>query len=174
MDTINGVTLEKYADLCALMAETGTDEAKQDAIAEANGVTAADWKAAKDGFTKKMMDPADMGKTAMAFMPLLQAAQTKKRGGGEPCTLEVYGRIKAQMAFRKDPTDATKKIDYLVVLQENGYTHQQWIECENYWTPVVSNDPSKPTLMERFDAEKAKKFQQLIQEESDKINGITR
>jgi len=26
MDTINGVTLEKYAELCALMSETGTDE----------------------------------------------------------------------------------------------------------------------------------------------------
>lgn len=171
MDTINGVTLEKYAELCALMADTGTDEAKQIAIAEANGVKADDWKAAKDGFTKKMMDPSDMGKTALAFMPLLQAAQTKMRGGAEPCTLEVYAKIKAQMAFRKDPSDSNKQIDYLVVLQENGFTHQQWIECENYWTPVVTNDPTKPTLLERFDAGKSMQFKQLVQAESDKLGG---
>ncbi len=35
-------------------------------------------------------------------------------------------------------------------------------------------DESKPTLMERFNEEKALKFRQLIQEESDKILGIER
>ncbi len=174
MESINGVSLEKYAELCALMADTGTDTDKQAAIAEANGVSASDWKAAQDGFTKRMMDPSDMGKTALAFMPLYQEAQTRLRGGKEPCTLEVYAKIKANMSFRTDPADPSRKIDYMVVLQENGYTHQQWIECENYWTPVVINDPTKPTLAERFNAEKSMTFKQLIQEESDRINDIKR
>lgn len=175
MDTINGVTLEKYAELCALMAETGTDEAKQIAIAEANGVKADDWKAAKDGFTKKMMDPADMGKTAMAFMPLMQAAQAKARGGAEPCTLEVYTKVHAEMAFRKDPADPTKKIDYMKVIEENGFTQGKWLECENYWTPVVNDDAKLPEAMrQRFNPEKSMKFRELMQKEADKINGIVR
>jgi hypothetical protein len=174
MEPINGVSLEQYATLCALMADTAGDESKEIAISEENNVSGDDWKAAKQGFTARMSDPTDMGKTALAFMPLLQEAQTKLRGGVEPCTLEVYARVHAGMAYRKDPADSSKKIDYMVVLGENGFTHQQWIECENYWTPVVSKDESKPTLMERFDETKGAQFKQIIQEESDKISGIER
>ncbi len=175
MDAMNGVTLEKYAELCALMSETGTDEAKQDAIAEANGVKAADWRAAKDGFTKKMMDPSDMGKTAMAFMPLMQAAQSKARGGAEPCTLEMYTKVHAEMAFKKDPADPTKQIDHMKVITDNGFTQGQWFECENYWTPVVTFDAKLPQEMQaRFNPELSAKFSALMQQESDKIAGIVR
>jgi hypothetical protein len=171
MEPINGITLEKYADLCALMANA-PEEAQQNEIAAKEGISAEDWKAAKEGYTKRMSDPTDMGKTAMAFMPLYQEAQTKMRGGAEPCTLEVYAHVHANMAFRKD--DSGNKIDYMIVLGENGFTHQQWIECESYWTPVVINDPTKPTLQVRYNAEKGATFARLIQEESDKINGIVR
>lgn len=174
MEPINGVSLEKYAELCALMADTAGDESKEIAIAEANGVSGADWKAAKTGFTARMSDPSDMGKTALAFMPLLQEAQTKARGGKEPCSLEVYAKVHAEMGLRKDPADPEKKIDYNVVLAENGFTHQQWIECENYWTPVVMNDPTKPTLQARFDAAKSQLFAELSQKEADRILGIQR
>jgi len=173
MDEFNGVTLQKYAELCALMADTGTDVAKQEAIAEANGVSKADWNAAKDGFTKKMMDPADMGKTAMAFMPLMQEAQAKARGGAEPCTLETYSKVHAAMAFRKDPSDPTKKIDHMVVLQEFGFTQPKWLECENYWTPIVAFDAKLPMEMQkRFDKEKSAKCDEIIKSEEKRILGI--
>ena len=61
------IAIEQYAELCALMADTGGDEAKEVAVAEAHGVSGADWKASKVGWTAKMSDPTDMGKTAMAF-----------------------------------------------------------------------------------------------------------
>lgn len=175
MDSINGVSLEKYAELCALMSETGTDTAKQITIAEANGVKADDWNAAKDGFTKKMMDPSDMGKTAMAFMPLMQAAQSKARGGAEPCSLEKYAKVHAEMTSRKDPADPSKKLDYMIVLQENGFTQGQWLECENYWTPIVINDPNLPEAMRaRFNQEKSTQFKVALQQETDRILGIQR
>src|SRR4029450_11495061 len=100
------IPLEKYADLCALMADTGGDEAKEIAIADAHGVSATDWKASKVGWTAKMSDPSDMGKTALAFMPLYQAAQARARGGKEPCTLELYAKVHAEMSFKKDATGA--------------------------------------------------------------------
>lgn len=156
------------------MSDTAGDEAKEIAVAEANGVSGEDWKAAKSGFTARMSDPADMGQTALAFMPLLQAAQSKARGGAEPCTLELYAKIHAEMAYRKDPNNPAEKIDYNIVLAENGDDHQKWLECENYWTPVVTKDDTKPTLAERFDEKKAAKFRELMQAESDRINGIVR
>ena len=166
------IPLELYADLCALMAETGGDEGKENAIAEAHGVSPADWKESKDGWTAKMSDPGDMGKTAMAFMPLYQAAQAKARGGAEPCTLEVYTKIHAGMAFRKD--DAGNKIDYNIVLAENGFNHTSWLECEGYWTPQVGGDTILGEPNPKFNPELAEKFRVMMQQESDIIHGIKR
>jgi hypothetical protein len=166
------ITLEKYADLCALMADTGGDVNKENAIAEANGVSPADWQEAKTGYTKKMSDPADMGKTAIAFMPLYQAAQAKARGGKEPCTLEFYTKVHAEMAYSKDPMGNQK--NHHLVLAENGTHHQAWLECEGYWTPQVG----APTILgapnPKFKPELHQKFAALMQKESDRINGIKR
>jgi methyl coenzyme M reductase alpha subunit len=163
------ISLEQYADLCVAMSATAGDTAKEAAIASEAGVSAADWESAKAHYTALMSSPADMGKTAMAFMPLYQAAQERARGGGEPCTLELYTKIHAEMAFKKDPNDPTQKINYHIVLANHGYYHQTWLECEGYWTPrVVSPDDPK------YDAAQATKFRELMQKESDIIAGIVR
>jgi hypothetical protein len=166
------IAIEQYADLCALMADTGGDEAKELAVAEAHGVSGADWKASKVGWTAKMSDPTDMGKTAMAFMPLYQAAQAKARGGKEPCTLEFYTKVHAEMAYSKDAMGNQK--NHHLVLAENGTHHQAWLECEGYWTPMVG----APTILgapnPKFNPELAQKFGVLMQDESDRIHGIKR
>lgn len=166
------LTIEKYADLCALMADTGGDVSKENAIAAANGVDAKVWADSKAAWTKKMSDPTDMGKTAMAFMPLYQAAQAKARGGKEPCTLEFYAKVHTEMAYLKDATG--QKMNHHLVLAQNGTHHQAWLECEGYWTPIVG----APTILgapnPRFDAAQKAKFAALAQKESDRIHGITR
>jgi len=163
------VSLEQYANLCALMADTGSDVSKENEIALAQGVSAVDWNEAKGYYTAKMQDPSDMGKTAMAFMPLFQDAQAQLRGGEEPGTLEVYAKVHAEMAYRKDPNDPEKKIDFMIVLEENGFTHSKWLEMESYWTPRIATDTDP-----KFDPEQALKFRELIQKESDRILGIER
>jgi hypothetical protein len=163
------VSLEKYAELCALMADTGGDVEKENSIALAEGLNPEDWKEAKEYFTAKMQDPADMGKTAMAFMPLFQAAQAGIRGGGEPGSLEQYTKVHAEMALRKDPDDPSRKIDHMVVIEENGFTHAKWLEMEGYWTPRVGSDE-----FPEFDPVLAAKFSELFQKEADRINGIVR
>ncbi|MCC6972128.1 MAG: hypothetical protein IT434_18090 [Phycisphaerales bacterium] len=166
------ISIEKYADLCALMADTGGDVNKENALAESNGVSAGDWAAAKAHFTAKMSDPSDMGKTALAFMPLYQAAQARARGGKEPCTLEFYTKVHAEMAFKKDPLG--NKMNHHLVLAENGTHHQAWLECEGYWTPKVG----APTILgapnPQFDPALAQKFATLMQQEADRIHGIKR
>lgn len=166
------IPLEQYADLCALMADTGGDEAKEFALAAAHGVSADDWKASKAGWTAKMSDPTDMGKTALAFMPLYQAAQAKARGGAEPCTLEMYAKVHANMALRKDAMG--NKLDYNIVLAENGFTHQTWIECEGYWTPQVGGDTILGEPNPKWNPELGHKFKVLMQQESDAVLGIVR
>lgn len=160
--TIAGVTLEKYADLCVAMADTAGDEAKELAIAAEAGVDAAAWREAKSGFTAKMSDPADAGKTAYAFMPFYQAAQTRKRGGAEPCSIELYAKITAEYSFEKGPDGA--KVPPPVVFARHGITAAQWNEYTSYWTPKV-NDPADPS---------SGRFPGLVQTESDRILGIVR
>jgi hypothetical protein len=163
------MTIEQYAELCALMKDTAGDVSKEAAIAAQNNVSLDAWNEAKTSFTAKMSDPSDMGKTAMAFMPLYQAALDKMAGGKEPCTLELFAKIHAEMGLRKDPNDPTKKIDYNIVLNEHGISHASWLEFNSYWSPRVASETDP-----KFDMELHKKFAALNQQESDRVLGIVR
>ena len=77
---INGITLEKYAELTALMVDVRDDLERCLLIAEANGVPRADWLAAQSGWLGRMSDVALLGKVALAFMPLYEAAINRQRG----------------------------------------------------------------------------------------------
>ncbi len=165
------IAIETYAELCALMAETGGDEAKEVAIAAEHGVSADDWRASKSGYTAQMSDPKDMGKTAIAFMPLYQAAQAKARGGKEPCTLEVYGKVHAEMANRKGPDG--QKLHFMIVLAENQMPYTLWLECEGYWTPQVGGSTILGQPNPKFNPQKAAEFGAIVQREADRVNGIT-
>ncbi len=169
MLTVNNVSLKKYAELCAKMADTGGDEALESGIAAGDGVTTEDWKAAKEYYTQKMQDPADMGQTALAFMPLYQAAQARLRDGTPPGSLEQYTKVHAEMAYMKDPEDPSEKVDHMKVIADNGFTHPEWLEMEGYWTPRVASDTDP-----KFDPELAVKFRELLQTEVDRILGIER
>lgn len=166
------IPIELYAELCAQMANTGGDVAKENAIAAAQGVSAEQWAASKAGYTAKMSDPNDMGRTALAFMPLYQAAQARARGNQPPCSLEFYAKVHAEMAHRRDL--AGNKVNHHIVLAEHGTHHQAWLECEGYWTPLVG----APTILgqpnPKFDPALSQKFAALIQQESDRIHGIVR
>lgn len=162
MSDVAGVSIEQYAQLCVAMADTGGDESKELAIAAEVGVGADAWRQAKAEFTRRMQDPADMGKTAGVFMKHYQAAQAAARGGAEPCTLELYTRISAEYSFLKDAQG--NKVPFEQVFANHGITGAQWNEYTSYWTPKV-NDPADPS---------AQTFRVLMQQESDRIFGIKR
>jgi hypothetical protein len=162
LEPIAGVSLEKYAALCAAMADTGDDAAAQVAIAAEQGVDEASWAAAKDGWTARMSDPAYEGKVAHAFVPLYQAAQAAARGGSEPAPIERYARVVAEYSFEKDADGRQIPVD--VVLARHGYERAGWSEVTGYWTPRV-NDPNDPACG---------RFRELMQAESDRIFGIDR
>jgi hypothetical protein len=166
------IPIEQYAELCALMADTGGDVAKENAVAAAHGVGPEQWAASKAGWTAKMSDPNDMGRTAMAFMPLYQAAQARARGGAAPCTLEFYTKVHAEMAYLKDPMG--NPMNHHLVLAQNGTHHQAWLECEGYWTPLVGAPVILGQPNPKFNPELAQKFAVLMQAESDRIHGIRR
>lgn len=162
MQPIAGVSLEQYAKLSAMMKDTGGDLEKCAQIAEANGVSRANWEEAMKGWTARMSDAATAMQVATAFMPLYNAAMTEARGGGEPLDLETYTKIVAEYSFEKDANGAL--VPASTIIARYGLDQTKWNEITAYWTPKVANgsDPAHA------------KFAELMQKESDRILGIQR
>ncbi len=163
------IAIETYAELCALMADTAGDEQREFAIAAAHDVSEAEWLESKTAWTARMSDPADGGKTALGFMPLYQEAQARARGGAEPCTLEFFAKVHAEMSFRLDA--AGTKVDHHLVLADNNIEHHRWLECEGYWTPIVG----APTILgepnPKYDAARSQEYQALLEQERIRVTG---
>src|SRR5215813_4540865 len=90
MQPINGISLERYAELGAAISDFMDDKAKVAETIQKEGVSPTDWEAAKTGWTARMQDMSLMGRVAMAYMPLYQAALAKRKGGQATCSYEDY------------------------------------------------------------------------------------
>lgn len=75
---INGITLDRYAELSASMAGE-TDREKQALLAEQQGVPRPDWEAASAGWQARMADPALQGQVAQRYWPLYNAAVARRQ-----------------------------------------------------------------------------------------------
>jgi hypothetical protein len=91
---IQGISLERYADLCVAMKDTGGDADQCAAIAQQHGVSPADWVAAQQGWNARMADPALAGRVALAYMPIYQAALAKSG----PAATATYREYVSMMA----------------------------------------------------------------------------
>lgn len=74
---INGISIERYADLAADVSEISDPREQADTVGK-KGVSASDWEAAKAGWTARMQDPTLNGAVGARFMPLYQAALARK------------------------------------------------------------------------------------------------
>jgi hypothetical protein len=127
---INGISLERYAELSAEI--TGeNDKEKQLAIVAAQGVQRADWEAATAGWTARMQDMSLMGAVATRYMPLYNAALQKKSGGAPQVSFEDYVGMSGCVP----------------VMGINGmYAHYkitaaQWTMISSHWTNTIPTNP---------------------------------
>jgi hypothetical protein len=130
MQPINGITLERYADLGAAVADHMNDPKKVSEIIAAEGVQAADWEAAKTGWTARMQDMSLMGRVAMAYMPLYQAALAKRKGGQATCSYEDYVAASA----------AIKVWGFEVALNAMGVSQSDWTEVAAEWNNTMGSE----------------------------------
>jgi len=132
LEPIEGISLESYAELCALMKDTGTDLDAQAAIAAEHGHAREAWEAAKDGWTARMSDPATAGAVATAFMPLYQAALTRT-GPTRTATLEEYARMSAMVQAG---------VPFETMYAEFGITGAEWSQISTAWVDKLTKDPA--------------------------------
>ncbi|MBI3135972.1 MAG: hypothetical protein HYZ14_14940 [Bacteroidetes bacterium] len=171
-EPIAGVTLVHYAKLCALMSKTQPHETDRHAqIALENGVSHENWEQAKAGWTAMMMNPQHAIAIQQTFMPEYQKCLAEMSGGAEPCTLETYARIKAAMMFELDANG--NKVNFEQILARDNYKVTEWGTIESYWSCIIGQDVHG-RILDKFDAAKAQKYRELVQQHADHYNGITR
>jgi hypothetical protein len=129
---INGISLERYAELGALISDCYQDRDQVLAIVDAQGVRRDDWEAAVAGWTARMQDTSLMGRVATAYMPLYQAALARK-GPVAQASFEDFVALSAALKVRG--------LDGMC--QSYGITQTQWSQIGSYWTGAMGREPQR-------------------------------
>lgn len=130
MQPINGISLERYAELGAVVADFVNDPQRVAEAVTQEGVALADWEAAKAGWTARMQDMSLMGRVAMAYMPLYQAALAKRKGGQATASYEDFVAGSA----------ALKVYGYEVGLKACGVSSSDWTEIAGHWNNTMARE----------------------------------
>ncbi len=126
---INGISLERYADLAADVSEI-SDPAKQAETVGLKGVSPVDWEAAKSGWTARMQDMSLMGQVATRFMPLYQAALARK----SPAPQISYEDYVAMCGC--PPVMGIEGM-----LAHYKMTMAQWTQIAGHWNAIIPTSP---------------------------------
>jgi hypothetical protein len=130
MQPVNGISLERYAELGAAISDFTSDTAKINEAVQREGVALSDWEAAKTGWTARMQDMSLMGRVAMAYMPLYQAALAKRKGGQASASYEDYVGVSA----------AIKVYGWEVALKACNVSSSDWTEAAAQWTQTMGRE----------------------------------
>ena len=144
LSPIEGVTLEKYAELCAKMANTPNNDDAFAAVAEANGVSRESWTAARAGWNARMEDPATAGTTAIAYMPLYQAALAKYGGPVATATIEEYIEMSAMINTDLQGPNARSK-DFDAMYAKFNIDPPKWSQISTYWVDRLTKETDLAT-----------------------------
>ena len=130
MQPINGISLERYADLGAALDGTNNDPEAVRRVLAAESVAEADWEAAKTGWTARMQDMSLMGRVAMAYMPLYQAALSRRKGGAASLSYEDFVHVSA----------AIKVFGFEGAMGACGISQSDWAEVAGQWNNTMAQN----------------------------------
>ncbi|MCC6558044.1 MAG: hypothetical protein IT372_34285 [Polyangiaceae bacterium] len=130
MQPIQGISLERYADRGAALDGTNNDPEAVRRVLAAEGVREADWEAAKTGWTARMQDMSLMGRVAMAYMPMYQAALARRKGGAASLSYEDFVHVSAVI----------KVIGFEGAMGACGLSQSDWTEAAGQWNNTMAQN----------------------------------
>ena len=140
LDPIAGISLERYAELCAKMKDCGGDLEVCASIAAENGVDRATWEAAMNGWNARMHDPATAGQVALAYMPLYQSALAKY--GGPVATASYEDYIEMSAMINTDMEGLIRRPTNLEIMYAKfGIDAVKWSQISTHWVDRMIKDP---------------------------------
>lgn len=133
---INGISLERYAELGAIVSDHVNDQAKVRELVVKEGVRAEDWDAAVAGWTARMQDMRLMGAVAMRYMPLYQAALQRRAASGQ-------GRAAPEATFDDyvAMSGAAKAMGIENMWRHYGIDSPTWTQIAMTWNQRIPTDP---------------------------------
>ncbi len=126
---INGISLERYAELGAELDGITAPHEQTKKVGEL-GVSAADWEAAKQGWTARMQDMSLMGQVATRYMQLYNAALASKKGTAS-LSFEDWVHVSAGIAV----------FGYEAAMNQFGLSMGDWTTISAHWQNELSRDP---------------------------------
>jgi hypothetical protein len=126
---INGISLERYAELGAEL-DGITDDAGQIAKVATLGIAAADYMAARDGWTARMQDMSLMGQVATRYMQLYNAAIAAKKGVTS-ASFEDYVAVSA----------AIQVFGWEGAMGHYQLSQSDWTTISAHWSTELAKDP---------------------------------
>jgi len=141
LDPIGGISLERYAELAAKMADCGGDLEVCARIAADNGVDRTTWEAAMNGWNARMAEPTTAGEVALAYMPLYQAALAKHGGPPATATFDEYVEMSAMINSEIRDERRVARTDFDAMYARFGIDAPKWSQISTYWVEQLTNDP---------------------------------
>jgi hypothetical protein len=141
LDPVAGITLERYAELAAKMADCNGDLEVCAQIAEQNGVDRPTWQAAMDGWNARMNDPVTAGEVALAYMPLYQAALATYGGPRATATEAEYLEMLAMINTELKEGDV-RPVPFEPMYARFGINAPKWSQISTDWVDYITKDPA--------------------------------
>jgi len=141
LEPIAGISLERYAELAAKMADCGGDLEVCARIAQENGVDRPTWEAAMEGWNARMADPATAAEVALAYMPLYQAALSEFGGPGATATMDEYLEMLAMINTDLKEGDV-RPVPFEPMYARFGIDAPKWSQISTDWVERLNQDPA--------------------------------
>ncbi len=130
---IAGISLEQYAELCAVVALYEADAAPPAELLHDKGVSLDTWNAARTGWTNQLEDPAMAGALAMRFVPAYYAALDRVHGPAPTLSFEAYVGLVAEVQHH----------GFWATIGRLGLAKHRFAQIAFSWNVAFSRDPQQ-------------------------------
>lgn len=158
MNEINGITIQRYAELICSVTDTVTEDEFWAALLK-EGITKEQWQPIKDGWNAELFIPENYLTLQQDYNNALESTIEKKNNGNPPCSLETFADLNAQFYYRKDPNNNNELMEYIEVLKQNSIAPLKWTEYSGYWAPKTARDEFSQKYFDLLNIASAKYMQ---------------
>lgn len=130
---IAGISLEQYAELCAIVALYEGDPAPPAELLHDKGVSLDTWNAARAGWTKHLEDASTAATLAMTFVPAYFAALERVHGPAPTLSFEAYVGLVAEVQHH----------GFWATIGRLGLAKHRFAQIAFSWNVAFSRDPQQ-------------------------------
>ncbi len=130
---VAGISLEQYAELCAVVALYEGNAEPPAELLHDKGVSLDTWNAARTGWTTRLEDPSTAAMLSMTFVPAYYAALDRVHGPAPTLSFEAYIALVAEV----------QQHGFLATMGRLGLARHRYAQIAFSWNVAFSRDPQQ-------------------------------